>query len=104
LPEAIAKLARIPLLILDDIEYVKKEDAETSVLFELIAERYESNSLIITANQPFAQWDTIFPDNMMTVAAIDRLVHHATIINIEGQSFRRATAKNKQPLNIGGES
>ena len=53
LPEAIAKLARIPLLILDDIGYVKKDDMESSVLFELIADRYESKSLIITSNQPF---------------------------------------------------
>lgn len=104
LPEAIAKLARIPLLILDDIGYVKKDDAETSVLFELIADRYESNSLIITSNQPFAQWDSIFPDNIMAVAAIDRLVHHATIINVEGQSFRKASAKNNQLSNKGGKS
>jgi DNA replication protein DnaC len=99
LPEVIAKLARIPLLILDDIGYVKKDEAETSVLFELIADRYESQSLIITSNQPFDQWDKIFPDNVMAVAAIDRLVHHATIINIEGQSFRQATAKQKQLAN-----
>ena len=83
------------------VKKVKKEDAETCVLFELIAERYESKSLIITANQPFAQWDTIFPDNMMAVAAIDRLVHHATIINIEGQSFRKTNAKNNQQLSKG---
>jgi DNA replication protein DnaC len=89
LPEAIAKLARIPLLILDDIGYVKKDDAETSVLFELIADRYESTSLIITANQPFSEWDRIFPDNNMAVAAIDRLVHHATIINIQDDSYRK---------------
>lgn len=89
LPEAIAKLARIPLLILDDLGYVKKDDAETSVLFELIADRYESSSLIITANQPFGEWDQIFPDNNMAVAAIDRLVHHATIINIQGNSYRK---------------
>jgi DNA replication protein DnaC len=88
LPDAIAKLARIPLLILDDIGYVKKDDAETSVLFELIADRYESSSLIITANQPFGEWDQIFPDSNMAVAAIDRLVHHATIINIQDNSYR----------------
>lgn len=103
LPEALAKLARIPLLILDDIGYVKKDDAETSVLFELIADRYESKSLIITSNQSFDQWDSIFPDNIMAVAAIDRLVHHATIINIEGQSFRKATAKNSQVMSKGGQ-
>lgn len=89
LPEAIAKLAHIPILILDDIGYVKKDDAETSVLFELIADRYESASLIITANQPFSEWDKIFPDNNMAVAAIDRLVHHATIINIQDDSYRQ---------------
>lgn len=93
LPDAIAKLARTPLLILDDIGYVKKDDAETSVLFELIADRYETKSLIITSNQPFSQWDQIFPDNVMAVAAIDRLVHHATIINIEDQSYRKKNAR-----------
>lgn len=88
LNEAIAKLARFPLLILDDIGYVKKDEAETSVLFELIADRYETNSLIITSNQPFSEWDQIFPDSMMAVAAIDRIVHHATIVNIQEKSFR----------------
>jgi DNA replication protein DnaC len=57
------------LLVLDDLGYVKKSEAETSVLFELIAHRYERKSLLITANQPFSQWDSIFVDSMMTVAA-----------------------------------
>ena len=83
------KLDRFNLLILDDIGYVKKDEAETSVLFELIAQRYESNSLIITSNQPFKEWDQIFPDNIMAIAAIDRLVHHSTIINITDDSYRR---------------
>ena len=89
LPEAIAKLSRIDLLILDDIGYVKRTEAETNVLFELIAARYESQSMIITSNQPFSQWDQIFTDSVMAVAAIDRLVHHATIINAEGESYRK---------------
>lgn len=88
LAEAIAKLSRIPLLVLDDIGYVKKSEAETSVLFELIADRYENKSLIITSNQPFSEWDQVFPDNVMAVAAIDRLVHHATIINVTDKSYR----------------
>lgn len=96
LPEALAKLARIDLIVLDDIGYVKKDENETNVLFELIADRYERGSLIITANQPFSEWNSIFPDNMMAVAAIDRLVHHATIINIKEQSYRKAQAQNKQ--------
>lgn len=98
LPEALAKLARIPLLILDDIGYVKKDEQETSVLFELIADRYENNSLIITANQPFGEWDSIFPDNMMAVAAIDRLIHHATIINITEQSYRKTQSNKSQKI------
>lgn len=100
LTEAISKLSRIPLLILDDIGYVKKDDAETSVLFELIADRYESNSLIITSNQPFSEWDKLFPDNAMAVAAIDRLVHHATIINIQGESFRKVAATQQQQQEV----
>jgi hypothetical protein len=62
------------------------------VLFELIAHRYERASLIITANQAFADWDQIFPDQMMTVAAVDRLVHHASIIEIVSDSYRRKHA------------
>lgn len=87
------KLANIPVLILDDIGYVKKSEAETSVLFELIAERYETNSLVITSNQPFSEWDQIFPDNVMAVAAIDRLVHHSSIININEESYRKKHSK-----------
>lgn len=88
LKELLVKLDKVPLVILDDFGYVKKDEHETSVLFEFICQRYETGSLIITANQPFSQWDDIFPDNMMAVAAIDRLVHHATIIKIEGESYR----------------
>jgi DNA replication protein DnaC len=95
LPEAINKLSRFPLLVLDDIGYVKKDEAETNVLFELIAERYETGSMIITANQPFSEWNNIFQDNMMAVAAIDRLVHHATIINIAEKSYRKNQAERK---------
>jgi len=92
LQEALDRLDRFRLLILDDIGYVKKDEAETSVLFELIASRYENGSLLITANQPFSEWDSIFPDNMMAVAAIDRLVHHARILNIEVESYRKTSA------------
>jgi DNA replication protein DnaC len=89
LPEAIAKLSRYDLLILDDIGYAKKDELETSVLFELIADRYESGSMIITSNLAFNDWSQIFPDNMMTVAAVDRIVHHSTIIKVSGDSYRR---------------
>jgi DNA replication protein DnaC len=71
LESAIAKLDKFDLLILDDIAYVTKDQAETSVLFELISARYERRSMLITANQPFGVWNTIFPDPAMTLAAVD---------------------------------
>jgi len=83
------RLDKYRALIIDDIGYVKKTDGETQVLFEFISHRYESGSLIITSNQPFSQWDQIFPDPMMTVAAVDRIIHHAHIIEIEGESYRK---------------
>jgi DNA replication protein DnaC len=92
LPALLAKLDRYDLLIIDDLGYVKRTEAETSVLFELIAHRYEIKSLLITCNQTFSDWDSIFADATMTVAAIDRLVHHATIVEIQTDSFRRQQA------------
>ena len=88
----LVKLDRFDLIVIDDLGYVKKTEAETSVLFELISHRYERRSLLVTANQPFSQWDSIFSDSMMTVAAIDRLVHHATIIELKAESFRKQSA------------
>jgi len=92
LESAIAKLDKYHLLILDDLAYVTKDQAETSVLFELISARYERRSILITANQPFGEWDRIFPDPAMTLAAVDRLVHHATIFELNVESYRRRTA------------
>ena len=96
LESAIAKLDRYDLLILDDIAYVTKDQAETSVLFELIAARYERRSMLITANQPFGEWGKIFPDQAMTLAAIDRLVHHATILEMNVESYRRKAALERK--------
>ena len=90
---AMTRLDKYRVLIIDDIGYVRKTDSETQVLFEFIAHRYESGSLIITSNQPFSQWDQIFPDTIMTVAAIDRIIHHATIIEIDSESYRRKNQK-----------
>ena len=92
LESAIAKLDKFHLLILDDLAYVTKDQAETSVLFELISARYERRSTLITANQPFGEWNRIFPDPAMTLAAVDRLVHHATIFELNVESYRRRTA------------
>jgi DNA replication protein DnaC len=92
LQDALNRLDKYPALIIDDIGYVKKTEQETNVLFELIAHRYERHSLIITSNQSFEDWDALFTDTAMTVAAIDRLVHHAHIIQLKGESYRRKTA------------
>lgn len=92
LESALTKLDKFQLLILDDITYVRKDQAETAVLFELIARRYETCSLAVAANQPFSAWDQVFPDHAMTVAAIDRLVHHATILEMNVESYRRRSA------------
>jgi DNA replication protein DnaC len=92
LVDEITRLDKFKVLIIDDIGYVKKDGAEGEVLFELITHRYEAGSIIITANQPFSQWDSIFQDKAMTVAAIDRLVHHSTIIQCNEESFRQKQA------------
>ena len=98
LTQEIAKLDRFDLLILDDLSYVRKDQTETSALFELIAARYERRSIMITANQPFSGWDAIFPDKAMTVPSdvaarlAYRLVHHATIFEMNVESYRRRAA------------
>ena len=96
--QALAKLDRYDPLILDDISYVRKDQAEASVLFELIDERYERRSILITANQPFSGWSNVFPDPDMTVAAIDGLVHHFTIFELHTvESYRgKQTARDQK--------
>ena len=104
LEAALAKLDRFDLIILDDIGYAQKDQAETSVLFELIARRYETRSLAIAANQPFSAWDRIFPDKAVTVAAIDRLVHHATILEMNVDSYRRRAAADRVAISTGSQT
>ena len=96
LEAAIAKLDKYELLVLDDLSYVHKDHAETSVLFELIGARYERRSMLITANQPFAEWNRIFPDHAMMIAAVDRLVHHSIIFEMNVESYRRRGALDRK--------
>jgi DNA replication protein DnaC len=96
LEATINRLDRFHLLILDDLAYVSKDQAETSVLFELISARYERRSTLITANRPFGEWGKVFPDPAMTLAAVDRLVHHATIFEIDVDSYRRRAALERK--------
>ena len=93
LPAMLQKLDRYALLVIDDIGYVHKDEAETSVLFELVMHRYERRSLLVTSNQPFSEWENVFSTSAMTVAAVDRLVDHSTIIQINGESYRRKRAR-----------
>lgn len=96
LEAAIAKLDRYHLLILDDLTYVTKDKPETSALFELISARYERRSMLITANQPFGEWSSLFPEPAMTLAAVDRLVHHAAIFEMNVESYRRREAIDRK--------
>src|ERR1700689_2963081 len=95
LEAAVAKLDKYHLLILDDLAYVHKSQAETSVLFELIAARYERRSMLITANQPFKDWGNVFPDPAMTVAAIDGLAHHSAIFAMKVESNPRRAVRRR---------
>ena len=101
LEAAIKALDRFDLLILDDLAYLTKDQAETSVLFELIGARYERRSMLVTANQPFGEWGRIFQDPAMTLAAVDRLVHHSTIFEMNVESYRRRTALSNKQVGAG---
>jgi DNA replication protein DnaC len=82
-------------LIIDDISYIPQDREETDVLFVLMSERYEQRSLIITSNLPFSQWDKVFKDTMTTMAAVDRLVHHSVVLELNGESYRAQNAKKR---------
>ena len=92
LEAAILKLSKYHLLILDDFSYVTHEQAETSVLFELIGARYENRSILVIANEPFSSWGKIFGSDAMTLAAVDRLVHRSHIFEVNAESYRRRAA------------
>ena len=89
------RLDRFDVVILDDIGYVQQDRDEMEVLFTFFGERYERRSVIITSNLVFSQWDRIFKDPMTTAAAIDRLVHHATIIELNCKSYRSDKALSR---------
>jgi DNA replication protein DnaC len=101
LPRALRKLDVYDLVILDDIGYVQQNSDEIEVLFTFLAERYERRSLLITSNLVFSEWDRIFKNPMTTAAAIDRLVHHSTIIEFAVPSFRSGQARKEPEKNAG---
>jgi DNA replication protein DnaC len=95
LPRALRALDAYDVMILDDLGYVQQTPDEAEVLFTLMAERYERRSLVITSNLVFSEWDRIFKNPMTTAAAIDRLVHHASILEIDRDSIRAEEAKRR---------
>jgi DNA replication protein DnaC len=89
------RLDRYRVVILDDLGYVQQDREEMEVLFTFLAERYERRSVMLSSNLPFSKWDQVFKDPMTTMAAIDRLVHHALILEFSGESLRAQKAKEK---------
>ena len=96
LPKLIKHMSSFEGLIIDDLGYVQQNREEMEVLFTLLAERYERGSVLLTSNLAFSKWDQIFKDAMTTAAAIDRLVHHSVIIELNVPSFRVETAKKSK--------
>jgi DNA replication protein DnaC len=90
------RLDRFEAVITDDIGYVQQQQEEMEVLFTFLAERYERKSVFITSNLVFSQWDKIFKDPMTTAATIDRIVHHCTILELTGPSYRTENALNQK--------
>ena len=105
LDSELKRLDRYPIIILDDLGYVQQDRQEMEVLFTFLAERYERRSVLISSNLVFSKWDQIFKDPMTTMAAIDRLVHHAMILEFTGESVRaqKAQGRDKPQVNPPGD-
>ena len=93
LEQYLKRLDKFDVIILDDIGYIQQEQNEMEVLFTFLGERYERRSVMITSNLVFSEWEKIFKDPMTTAAAIDRLVHHSTILELNMDSYRIESAK-----------
>jgi DNA replication protein DnaC len=93
LPRLLKKLASHDVVFVDDLGYVQQNREEMEVLFTFLAERYERGSVLLTSNLPFSKWEQIFRDPMTTAAAIDRLVHHSVILELNLPSYRAEQAK-----------
>ena len=91
----LALYARPRLLVIDEVGYLSYSNRHADLLFEIVSRRYEEKSTLITTNRPFSEWNEVFPNAACVVSLIDRLVHHAEIIQIEGESFRLKEAKER---------
>jgi DNA replication protein DnaC len=88
LQDELIKLGRVPLLIIDEVGYIPFEPEAANLFFQLVSARYERASLIVTSNKPFGRWGEVFGDDVVAAAMIDRLVHHAEVISLKGDSYR----------------
>jgi DNA replication protein DnaC len=88
LPEELTRLGRIPLLIVDEVGYIPFEAEAANLFFQLVSARYERASVIVTSNKPFSRWGEVFGDPVVAAAMIDRLVHHAEVVSLKGDSYR----------------
>jgi DNA replication protein DnaC len=88
LQEELVKLARIPVLVVDEVGYIPFKAEAANLFFQLVSSRYERASLIVTSNMPFGRWGEVFGDDVVAAAMIDRLVHHAEVISLKGDSYR----------------
>ena len=97
LRQVLKQMSKCEVLLIDDIGYVQQSREEMEVLFTLLADRYERGTVMLTSNLPFSKWETIFKDPMTTAAAIDRLVHHSVILELNIASYRLEAAKQAKP-------
>jgi DNA replication protein DnaC len=88
LQDELVKLGRVPLLIVDEVGYIPFEAEAANLFFQLVSSRYERASLIVTSNKPFGRWGEVFGDDIVAAAMIDRLVHHAEVVSLKGDSYR----------------
>jgi len=95
-------LDRYPLLIVDEVGYLPFDEEAANLFFQLVGARYERGSLIVTSNKPFTAWGEIFGDPVVAAAMIDRLVHHAEIINMKGDSYRLKDKQLSRPSELPG--
>lgn len=96
LPRVLKQFSKYELIVIDDIGYVQQSREEMEVLFTLLADRYERGSIMLTSNLPFSKWEQIFKDPMTTAAAIDRLVHHSVILELNLPSYRLEESKREK--------
>jgi DNA replication protein DnaC len=84
----LTRLGRYPLLVIDEVGYIPFDGEAANLFFQLVSARYERASVIVTSNKPFGRWGEVFGDATVAAAMIDRLVHHAEVVNLKGDSYR----------------